>query len=87
MALQEEFTQAQDRVQKLSQRPGNNELLTLYALYKQATVGDCSGKRPGMLDIKGRAKFDAWEGQRGLAKEDAMKGYVDLVAALETKLG
>ena len=85
MALADDFTQAQTRVKSLSRTPSNDELLDLYALYKQATAGDVDGKRPGMLDLKGRAKYDAWAGKRGTSKDDAMTKYVDLVAALEGK--
>ena len=60
MTLNESFEEAQKRVKTLTESPGNDELLELYALFKQATVGDVSGSRPGMLEFKGRAKFDAW---------------------------
>jgi acyl-CoA-binding protein len=76
------FEDAQKRVNALAARPDNDKLLELYALYKQATVGDVEGKRPGMLDPKGRAKFDAWEGQKGKSKGSAMEAYVALVDRL-----
>ena len=44
MATQEEFDAAADRVQKLPKKPSNDDLLELYAFYKQATVGDVTGK-------------------------------------------
>ena len=58
-------------------------LLQLYGLYKQATEGDVSGKRPGLLDVKGRAKFDAWTERKGLSTEKARSEYVALVTRLE----
>ncbi len=82
MSLQEKFDDAQKRVNALKTRPSNDQLLELYALYKQATVGDASGKRPGMLDLKGRAKFDAWDGRKGTSKDQAMEAYVALVDRL-----
>ncbi len=82
MSLPEKFEDAQKRVNALKSRPSNDELLDLYALYKQATVGDATGKRPGMLDLKGRAKFDAWEGRKGTSKDKAMEAYVALVDRL-----
>ncbi len=82
MDLREKFEDAQKRVNALTSRPGNDQLLELYALYKQATAGDAQGKRPGMLDLKGRAKFDAWEGRKGTSKEAAMEAYVALVDRL-----
>ncbi|HSB36055.1 MAG TPA: acyl-CoA-binding protein [Thermoanaerobaculia bacterium] len=85
--LGERFKEAAARVEKLSKRPSNDQLLDLYGLYKQATEGDVSGSRPGMLDLKGRAKFDAWAGRKGTAKDDAMKRYVALVDKLVAELG
>jgi diazepam-binding inhibitor (GABA receptor modulator, acyl-CoA-binding protein) len=76
------FQKAQQDVNGLSSRPDNDTLLRLYALYKQATAGDASGERPGGFDFVRRAKFDAWEGLRGMNGEDAMQQYVDLAAAL-----
>jgi acyl-CoA-binding protein len=81
-SLGEKFKDAAARVEKLPKRPSNDQLLDLYGLYKQATEGDVSGSRPGMLDLKGRAKFDAWGGRKGTSKDDAMKKYVALVDKL-----
>ena len=58
---------------------GNDTLLELYALYKQSTSGDVSGSRPGMMDIKGRAKYDAWAKRKGMTKDAAMEAYIALV--------
>jgi diazepam-binding inhibitor (GABA receptor modulator, acyl-CoA-binding protein) len=85
--LAEQFKEAKGRVEKLKERPSNDQLLELYGLYKQATEGDVSGSRPGLLDLKGRAKFDAWAGKKGTSKDDAMKKYVALVGALAADLG
>jgi diazepam-binding inhibitor (GABA receptor modulator, acyl-CoA-binding protein) len=82
MTLPERFADAQSRVKTLTQAPSTSELLELYALYKQGTSGDVDGKRPGMLDIKGRAKWDAWAGKKGIAREQAMESYVALVDRL-----
>ncbi|MGB1581359.1 MAG: acyl-CoA-binding protein, partial [Nevskiales bacterium] len=65
--LQAQFEQAQVDVKTLTERPSNDDLLTLYATFKQATAGDVSGKRPGMMDFVGRAKFDAWEKLKGMS--------------------
>ncbi len=81
------FVDAQERVKKLRSRPSNSELLDLYGLYKQATEGDVSGSRPGMLDPKGRAKYDAWSARKGTGREDAKTRYVALVDALVRKQG
>ncbi|KUM04423.1 acyl-CoA-binding protein [Chromobacterium subtsugae] len=80
--LQTLFTQAQADVKTLSERPDNQTLLQLYALFKQATEGDATGERPGMMDFINRAKFDAWEKLKGQSADDAKQGYVDVVKRL-----
>ena len=85
--MSDEFKTAQERVKQLKTTPSNDELLELYALYKQAQDGDVQGKRPGMLDIKGRAKFDAWTKLKGKDKDQAAQDYVALVEKLSQKYG
>lgn len=82
MELDEIFESAIDRAKKLPHQP-NDVLLELYGLFKQATEGDVSGEKPGMFDFKGAAKYDAWEGRRGMSKDEAMQAYVELVDRLE----
>jgi acyl-CoA-binding protein len=82
MATEQDFTDAQARVRTLTRAPSTDQLLELYALYKQGAVGDVEGKRPGMLDIRGRAKYDAWAGKKGLSRQAAMDAYVALVDTL-----
>ncbi|MFC4160587.1 acyl-CoA-binding protein [Chitinimonas lacunae] len=79
------FKQAAEDVTKLSEAPDNQVKLKLYALYKQASEGDVQGDRPGMMDFVGRAKYDAWDGLKGLSNEEAMQKYIDLVEALKAK--
>ena len=62
--------------------PGQAEQLKLYGLFKQATKGDPTDKRPGMTKIRERAKFDAWAANKGTSKDDAMQKYIDLVGTL-----
>jgi diazepam-binding inhibitor (GABA receptor modulating acyl-CoA-binding protein) len=85
MTPTESFEDAQKRVKTLTEAPSNDQLLELYALFKQATVGDVSGSRPGMMDFKGRAKFDAWTKKKGVTKDAAMTSYVTLVDRLTKK--
>lgn len=82
MALQDDFQTAVTRSKELTKRPSNEELLSLYALFKQATEGDASGERPGGFNFKAIAKFDAWNSRKGMAKEQAMEEYVALVTRL-----
>ena len=76
------FTDAVAASKELTQRPDNATLLKLYALYKQASVGDAEGARPGFSDMVGRAKWDAWNEIKGLSADDAMQQYIDLVDSL-----
>jgi acyl-CoA-binding protein len=76
--LAQRFADAQAKIKPVTGL-GNDVLLDMYALYKQATVGDVSGSRPGMLDLKGRAKYDAWAKQKGNSKDAAMTAYIALV--------
>ena len=61
-----DFNRAAEEVRQLKTEPSNNDLLTLYSLFKQSTVGDCNTSRPGMLDLKGKAKWDSWSGIKGI---------------------
>ena len=81
--LQAQFEAAATAAQTLPSRPDNETLLKLYALYKQATVGDVQGKRPGFTNPVGRAKYDAWKKEAGMSVEDAMQEYIDLVNHLQ----
>jgi diazepam-binding inhibitor (GABA receptor modulator, acyl-CoA-binding protein) len=80
--LKAEFEQAQRDVKTLTKKPSNEDLLTLYSLFKQATDGDVSGARPGMLDMVGRAKYDAWAKLKGTRAEQAMQSYLGVVKRL-----
>lgn len=81
MSTKKAFDQALKEVRKLSDL-SNDQLLQLYGLYKQATEGDVHGPKPGMLDLKGKAKYQAWSKQQGKSQEKAMEAYVALVKKL-----
>ncbi|NIP17995.1 MAG: acyl-CoA-binding protein [Xanthomonadales bacterium] len=76
------FQRAAEAAESLPDRPDNDTLLQLYALYKQGSVGDVSGEKPGFFDFVGVAKYEAWEQLRGLAGEEARQRYADLVESL-----
>ena len=82
MSLLDDFHAAVVKSKELTKRPSNEELLDLYALFKQATEGDVSGERPGGFDFKAIAKFDAWAGKKGTSKEQASQEYIKLVDQL-----
>lgn len=78
-----EFEQAVAAVEKFTVDPGNDAKLRLYALYKQATVGDAEGKRPGFTNPIGRAKYDAWAKLEGTTSDQAQADYIAEVAKLK----
>lgn len=80
--LQTQFEAAVAGSKNLSERPDNATLLKIYALYKQATAGDNTEKKPGFADMVGRAKWEAWNGFKGTANEAAMQQYIDLIESL-----
>lgn len=86
MALPDDFNSAVSQSKELPSRPSNEDLLQLYALFKQATDGDVSGDRPGGFDFKAIAKYDAWAEKKGTDKEQAMQEYVRLVERLKKEL-
>jgi acyl-CoA-binding protein len=80
--LQTRFEQAKQDVQALSERPDNDTLLRLYALYKQGSEGDVSGAKPGFFDFVATAKYEAWARLKGTTRDEARQKYVDLVKTL-----
>ncbi|KAI8074541.1 acyl-CoA-binding protein [Gongronella butleri] len=77
-----EFEAAAEAVKQLNKKPGNDALLKLYSLFKQATTGDCN-TRPGAFDFTGKAKWDAWDAIKGTSQEDAEKQYIAYVNELK----
>ncbi|XP_074551084.1 acyl-CoA-binding protein [Halichoeres trimaculatus] len=85
--LKQKFNTAAEDVKKLKEKPADEEMLQVYSLFKQATVGDVNTPRPGMFDFTGKAKWDAWEKQKGKSQEAAMEDYIKLVEELKGKYG
>ncbi|OWQ83379.1 acyl-CoA-binding protein [Roseateles aquatilis] len=83
MSLKDQFEAAVADSKNLPERPDNQTLLKLYALFKQATSGDADGDRPGMTDFVNRAKWDAWKAIEGQTSDQAMQNYIDLVEGLK----
>lgn len=81
-ALEQKFEDAKKRVMELPEKPGNDVMLELYALNKQATIGDINIDKPGMFDFVAAAKYNAWNGKKGISKEDAQQRYIDYVDSL-----
>lgn len=84
MNLKEQFQEAANTAKTFT-KGSNDDKLSLYKYFKQATEGDVNISRPGMFSIEGRAKWDAWNAAKGLSKDEAMQCYIDAVAALGAK--
>ncbi|XP_076300492.1 acyl-CoA binding protein 1 [Lasioglossum baleicum] len=87
MSLTDRFNKAAEEVKDLSSQPSDANMLELYSLFKQATVGDCNTTRPGMLDFKGKAKWDAWDQKKGMSQDAAKEQYIQKVDELIAELG
>jgi len=84
--LKARFEQALADSKLLPAKPDNDTLLKIYSLFKQGSVGDVQGDRPGMMDFVGRAKYDAWASLKGKTVEQAQQAYVDLIESLKISL-
>ncbi|CAN6208971.1 unnamed protein product, partial [Urochloa humidicola] len=82
MGLQEEFEEYAEKAKTLPDSTTNENKLILYGLYKQATVGDVNTGRPGIFNLKDKAKWDAWKAVEGKSKEEAMTDYITKVKQL-----
>ena len=84
MLLNNLFEEAVINSKSLSDKPSNEVLLQLYALYKQSTEGDIHVDEPtNSFDFVAKAKYNAWDELKGKSKEIAMQEYVNLVTSLK----
>jgi acyl-CoA-binding protein len=81
------FEAAANDVKKLTKRPDDEDMLRLYALYKQGSEGDVQGERPGAFSFVDRAKYDAWAKLKGTDQPKARENYVKLVERLKKTYG
>ena len=78
------FTQL---VHLLPMKPNDDDLLCLYGYYKQSTLGDCMISRPtGLFDFKEKKKWDAWNGNKGMKKEESMNSEWQTLSKVLTSL-
>jgi diazepam-binding inhibitor (GABA receptor modulating acyl-CoA-binding protein) len=82
MSLTEDFEKSKEKVLTLNKKPSNDKMLELYALNKQATVGDINIDPPKMFDFVAQAKYNAWKAKAGMSNDEAMNKYIDLVENL-----
>ncbi|WP_455142877.1 acyl-CoA-binding protein [Candidatus Hodarchaeum mangrovi] len=80
--IKAEFDKAVKQANNLPTQPPE-VLLEMYGLYKQAMLGDVTGKKPGRINLKARYKYEAWDSRKGMAQEMAMQAYIDLIHKLE----
>ncbi|XP_077982955.1 enoyl-CoA delta isomerase 2-like [Glandiceps talaboti] len=78
-AIDTEFQGAKDKLNTLTEDPGNEVKLKMYALFKQATVGKCNAPKPSAFNFVGKAKWNAWDSLGSLSQDDAKKQYVGIV--------
>jgi diazepam-binding inhibitor (GABA receptor modulating acyl-CoA-binding protein) len=76
------FDSACEKAKTLASKLSDTDKLTLYSLFKQATVGECTTPEPGFLDVVAKAKWAAWKERRGLPKSVAKKVYIEVVNQL-----
>ena len=77
--MQGSFDKAAEDVKEIASKMTDNEKLEIYGLFKQGTVGEVNTSRPGMFDLKGKAKWDAWEKCKGMSQDDAKTKYASVV--------
>ena len=76
--MEEKFLKASEDIRN-AKNLDDETLLSLYGYYKQATYGSCDITEPYRIYYKEHAKYIAWNNNKDVIKEDAMKYYVRLV--------
>ncbi|TGZ63162.1 hypothetical protein CRM22_007079 [Opisthorchis felineus] len=79
------FEEAKAAVNTLKNDPGTEVKLQLYALFKQATLGDCIDDKPGALNFVQKAKWQAWTALKSMSKEEAASKYISIISELVDK--
>jgi acyl-CoA-binding protein len=75
---EQSFNYCVKKIKSETKKISNEDKLYFYAHYKQATVGPCSEsdvKKPSIIDITAKAKWDAWNKLGDMDKEEAMENY------------
>lgn len=87
LSIMNQFEKSAMDVMKLKRDPLREEMLDVYALYKQATIGDCNTECPTFWDVKGSAKWNAWNAKKGISSELAKSAYITLIDNLKNRYG
>ncbi|KAI9581550.1 acyl-CoA-binding protein homolog [Glossina fuscipes] len=85
MSLDEEFNAAAERIKTMTKRPNDEEFLELYALFKQANMGDNNTSKPSLFDLKAKAKWEWWNKQKNKSQDEAKKEYIAFVERMMSK--
>ncbi|XP_019875851.1 putative acyl-CoA-binding protein [Aethina tumida] len=80
MSLDANFKTSCEEVKKFTKRPPDSEMLEIYSLYKQATVGDTNIPKPS--DAKSKMKWEAWNKKKGMSGNTAKEEYIAKVKSL-----
>ncbi|XP_041447374.1 acyl-CoA-binding domain-containing protein 6 isoform X2 [Xenopus laevis] len=81
--LQCQFEQAAKHVQNVASVASTEQLLYLYARYKQVKVGRCNTPKPGFFDYEGKKKWEAWKALGDYSHQQAMTEYIETVKKLD----
>ncbi|XP_053247306.1 acyl-CoA-binding domain-containing protein 6 isoform X3 [Podarcis raffonei] len=79
----EQFERAAQRVPALAGSASREQLLYLYARYKQVKCGSCNTPKPGFFDFEGKQKWEAWKALGDTSPEQAIREYVATVKKLD----
>lgn len=83
-----DFEKAVDDIRnKIAKTMTDDELKEVYGLYKQATVGDINIEKPSATDLKGAAKWTAWNSKKGMSQDMAKEEYVATAKKVMEKHG
>ena len=83
--LEINFQKAIGYIKNLPQDFSNEELLELYGLYKQATIGDNNTTRPSIFNYRSLKKWQSWTSFKDITSDVAKTNYILLVQKLISK--
>nr|KAF6396040.1 acyl-CoA binding domain containing 6 [Rousettus aegyptiacus] len=82
-SLAELFEKAAAHLQGLIHVASREQLLYLYARYKQVKVGNCNTTKPSFFDFEGKQKWEAWKALSDSSPSQAMQEYIAAVKKLD----
>ncbi|XP_015190369.1 PREDICTED: acyl-CoA-binding domain-containing protein 6 [Polistes dominula] len=79
---EKKFDKAAKYVQTIASELDSEQLLNLYSLYKQATIGPCNIPKPNWYQMQAKQKWVAWNSLGEMDQETAMNNYVCALAKI-----